>query len=697
MAQQPSDASFSAQVHARNRSIQLIQRPSNVQDTANYNNQSNCTNSNAQIQHHNLSQDSYDPQGFLCLINPNHTLNNDVMFNQIKIITADVLRVTRNAAFAQVEQTNVILEDENRHLRTMVHELQTKLLAGYMQPTFAPSVSAPPPTAASSLTTPANPASNSSSESTRPNPADCKVTWWSKPASTDRAAFARVKVTASNTDDSLEDDGTTSNEDDSDSDDNGKAKEKPDKNDASAIFAWMQQPDGTLITPIQKNKAYRDLKSFWNARSPEEPPLNYSNIDYKDEAAYIGFLEERNPWLAYCDDHWKAKEMMKKNYKSWKKTFDRRKAKKARKEKTREGGSKPKKNSGKGKAKAVEKLPVYNLSDLESGDDDKEPRSSFNPSGSTSSDTSKLSNSKGKESADKAKAPVQNGRLSAKNIPESLKTVSVDMDSLARKACQNKTFDSPTPSLPPALVVSDTPVPRIQVVEDLTAKVNALPKTIPLADKKHPFHVYAKHNNVGKYTEGIATEELWETYDGPFTDLIKTGDHNAREHLIVRGKSGLPAFVRLVRHLAYNRGMDTAVLIPKLERLIVTIDFVVATANKTSQNEETQKKKRKSDASSEDIETTKPAKKTKTSVGAGPGSRKVPDYISPKWLYAKDWKLAEGNAQKSKSAFEEHWTDFEKNEKDKLKPYVALSRKLNSEAVQKSQSSANDTAGTDGV
>ncbi|KAK1222488.1 hypothetical protein PQX77_014657, partial [Marasmius sp. AFHP31] len=57
----------------------------------------------------------------------------------------------------------------------------------------------------------------------------------------------------------------------------------------------------------------------------------------------------------------------------------------------------------------------------------------------------------------------------------------------------------------------------------------------------------------------------------------------------------------------------------------------------------------------------------------------IPDLISPKWLFAADWKSVPGNESLPKVDFQAAWVTLEKGDKAKLKHYQELSRKRNAE------------------
>ncbi|KAJ8092387.1 hypothetical protein PM082_023842 [Marasmius tenuissimus] len=164
---------------------------------------------------------------------------------------------------------------------------------------------------------------------------------------------------------------------------------------------------------------------------------------------------------------------------------------------------------------------------------------------------------------------------SNQKVGEAIGFASINVEQLAKKdASHLKPTDAPASSevtsqsdLLATVVTVHKP---LEIIDQFKAKVKSIPQTIRNAKKGHAFSSYSSEPET--YTTGIPREDLWPTFDGPFTTLVPTSDYKTRKHLILRGKHGLPAFVKLVKHLGYNCGMDITVLEPKLEWLMETIN-----------------------------------------------------------------------------------------------------------------------------
>ncbi|KAL0059481.1 hypothetical protein AAF712_013767 [Marasmius tenuissimus] len=642
---QDQTVQFLANVASNNMNLNMLSNNENPVSIPNFQNQFDHPNPNPIL---------------LALVNPQYTQRNESLFYQIRMITAEVLRATNNDAFHGLKREIRCLQKELEHLRRWNSELQTSVLRVYAN--GLPSSSSPPEAPPRSNVNAPNitetkPAEEAKTVTKREKPDDCLVDWWKKPASTDRTPFKIVKSRANSSD--------SDDESHSDSEDT-RSKRSDDKSSRCGVYGWMQENDGSLIEFDEKDRVYKDHHSFWNDMEHSHAPENYSTLKHAQIDAFIKFIEPLHPWLSLCDGHWKARELLKCNYKSWRRTWQRRKNKekkdKAEKKKERREWQEEKNESRvPSEAKEVSVVTKKGLALIEISDDESDEEATPVTASNVPS------SSKGKERATEPKA-VSNGKLSSKKLKDlNIQFKPINVGKLADKAasCLNPALAVPTAANGQPL--RHNPIP---IVEKFAAKVNGLPKSIPTAKKGDAFTGYA--NEPATYTTDITKDDLWPKFDGPITALIPVGDDDTRRHLVVRGKYGLPAFLKFIQHLAYDCQMDTAVLEPKLERLMQTIDVVVAAPTEApSEPKPAKTKKRKNTNNDGPL---KP-KKSKSS-----GSWKIPNLICPKWLYAADWKQTPGNEDLSMSAFDDAWTALEKD-KEKLKLYQELAREKNTEAA----------------
>ncbi|KAL0059794.1 hypothetical protein AAF712_013435 [Marasmius tenuissimus] len=240
------------------------------------------------------------------------------MFSQISIITASILRITKNEAFNNLEVEKIALEREVQQLKQYNAQLQTQLLNVC---TNSISASLPP---ASSASTSAS-AAQSTATSKQEKPDSCHVKWWMCPSSTDQHAFRKFKAGKV-----IDDDNDTGSDKDSDKENDNDSSSK------NGVFAWIKQNDGSLISLEEKRLTYRHHHHFWNDLNYPEAPRNFSTIKYDHIDTFVKFIEEKHPWLALCNSNWKAKKLAKQNFKLWRTTFMRRKARDAKEKEKKE-------------------------------------------------------------------------------------------------------------------------------------------------------------------------------------------------------------------------------------------------------------------------------------------------------------------------------------------------------------------------
>ncbi|KAK1215024.1 hypothetical protein PQX77_022374 [Marasmius sp. AFHP31] len=557
------------------------------------------------------------PLTILALAYPQYTRQNQGLFNQIRMISAEVLQSTENSAYMHLERERQALQLEVQELRRNNGALQTSFMAMFADaraagPAREPAAEPVQPSATSASASASPKVIKHQPEHKKEKPEGCRVEWWNQPPSKDPKAFEIVKKTPYKFDNHLDsdsDDDNSESELQNNSFDDGDIGKKNE-----GIFAWMQHFDGTLVSFSEKKEAYKDHRRFWNGLELSQPPRNYSSIKHTQIDDFVTFMEERHDWLALCSGHWKAHEILKSNYKSWKKTYLSRQNKEAAKEK------KDKKKERKEKRKERERGPdseqrivsdvsnereghdphvVVNLCSMDFDSDDNE--AVIREAGPSTSELPQATN---------ISKSATEGTISSKKLSESIIFAPIDVAALEKKAIDNmdspasvpsgrKLADdvpmmlAPTPPSAPADVpslqtkaldnIEPATVPSgrkpINFIEKFAAKVKGLPQSVPCAKKGGAFTQYSA-NDPSTYTKGIPTKELWPRFDTPLTLLIPSGDHEARKPLVTRGVYGLPALVKFLKHLVYDRGMDPFVLEPKLERLTETIDLVVAVLGK---------------------------------------------------------------------------------------------------------------------
>ncbi|KAK1222362.1 hypothetical protein PQX77_014794 [Marasmius sp. AFHP31] len=584
-------------------------------------------------------------QAILALIDPNYTRRDTRLHSQIQLITPEVLEVSE-------------LKKQNTNLQTQLFQI---IYAHGLPP-----ASSPPQSSSTLPSAPSGPPASSSSTSSVEAPTtnvsrrkkheDTNVTWWMCPPSTNKAPTKLVDA----------------------------------KDEASgssySVYAWMQEENGSLISLSTKQQVYQDHHGFWTEQGLMNPPDNYSSLKPSQMDAFIAFIEPKHTFLTLCNGHWKAHELVKNNYKSWRTTWSRHKGKEDKEKLDKKEKDKVEKKRKKEKEEGREKDKEVKTSKQR---DNRSVKSSLLVINITDSDSKEvclffsLSFSVLKPASQETQGAVKNvvnGNLSSKKLGPAIVFANVDVEKLAIKATANLS----APVTPPAdnsAQASDSPVVPaaaafvpVDFIQDLEAKVKALPKSIPTAKKDHVFSCYTVDLNA--LTSAIDDENLWPTFDKPLTQIIPVGDYDTRKHLVVRGKYGLPAFVALVRHLVYTRKMDSIVLKPKLERLVETIDRAVAVAGKASEQLPA-KKSRKRKANDVPSGTNQVTKRSK----AAALPLQIPDLISPKWLFAADWKSVSGNEFLPEVDFQAAWVALEKGNKAKLKHYQELLRKRNAEVT----------------
>ncbi|KAK1221648.1 hypothetical protein PQX77_015540 [Marasmius sp. AFHP31] len=366
-----------------------------------------------------------------------------------------------------------------------------------------------------------------------------------------------------------------------------------------SVYAWMQEEDGSLISHATKQGVYQHHHNFWFELEFSNPSENYSSLKPSQMDAFIKYIEEKHPFLKLCDSYWKAQELVKNNYKSWRKTWEKEEKEKAKCKEKEKVGKKEMKRKKKEKRKERDKHPrEIQVINIESSSDEEGSEREARPASKPSKEV-KQQSAKPKD--------VVNGNLSSRKIGEAITFATIDVKELADKAAFKLNASNSAANAPQ----HDTPVPTgssepaasststtVDSIESFATKVKGLPKTILTAKKDHPFSAYAGDIDTSK----ISDKDLWPTYNGPLTKIIPTGDHDTRKHLV----------------------MDPTILTPKLKRLEGTIDLVVAVAGKVPEKPPSKPKKQKAnDASGGGGRS---AKKTKPV----PSPMEIPNLISLK-------------------------------------------------------------------
>ncbi|KAK1216134.1 hypothetical protein PQX77_021253 [Marasmius sp. AFHP31] len=156
--------------------------------------------------------------------------------------------------------------------------------------------------------------------------------------------------------------------------------------------------------------------------------------------SFIVFIEKQHPFLALCDGHWKAHELIKNNYKMWRNMWSRRKLKedreKAEKKEKEKGDRKRKKEKEEGEE---EPLSPTDLDDS---------RLNIGPLWGNITAGSTYRN---------PKTAVSN--FSSKKLGNAIVLGTIDIKKLAAKAAANLSAPNPPSTDSPAQVSSSSVVP----------------------------------------------------------------------------------------------------------------------------------------------------------------------------------------------------------------------------------------------
>jgi len=96
-----------------------------------------------------------------------------------------------------------------------------------------------------------------------------------------------------------------------------KSKEK-----VSVLSCFMEDKNGVQISESEKSAAREKAKAFWlKLVGKGMGPLSYDRADIDIREEYIGLMEWSFPWLRFCEDHWKAKQIWRNNITTWTKSL----------------------------------------------------------------------------------------------------------------------------------------------------------------------------------------------------------------------------------------------------------------------------------------------------------------------------------------------------------------------------------------
>ena len=107
----------------------------------------------------------------------------------------------------------------------------------------------------------------------------------------------------------------------------------------------------------------------------------------------------------------------------------------------------------------------------------------------------------------------------------------------------------------------------------LHARVEHLPKSVPIAKKTHTLAGYSC--DPATLTVGVPDPEIWETWDPQLNALIPQAIPEMLP-LVTRGKYGLIGLVQFLEHLVRDRNLDASMLDGKIGRLLEAINLYVS-------------------------------------------------------------------------------------------------------------------------
>ena len=91
--------------------------------------------------------------------------------------------------------------------------------------------------------------------------------------------------------------------------------------DNETIHAFLEAPSGCLTRFTRKHTMWLDARGFWNdniSQDLQKIPQNFLQTGLTMCKKFRSIMERDYPELRLCADHWKADQVWKLNYHSWK-------------------------------------------------------------------------------------------------------------------------------------------------------------------------------------------------------------------------------------------------------------------------------------------------------------------------------------------------------------------------------------------
>jgi len=107
--------------------------------------------------------------------------------------------------------------------------------------------------------------------------------------------------------------------DEDDDPDQGMSTKTPKPNDkASTTSCYMEDENGEQQPESTKNAARAAARGFWiKLLNEKRAPQTFLGGDLALQNEYISLMEREYPWLRYCENHWKAKQIWHGHYTQW--------------------------------------------------------------------------------------------------------------------------------------------------------------------------------------------------------------------------------------------------------------------------------------------------------------------------------------------------------------------------------------------
>jgi len=223
----------------------------------------------------------------------------------IKSLTHETLYAASNPVYlsgldslTKKDQEISLLKDQIVNLQYVLNSTTAYMLTILFRNRLIQTLTAPPPSTVPFANLNPNPTASTLDlallrQSNYPN-----VKHWVRKRGDD-SQVSVIKMTDA---DSMSDDGEN---DDSSEDDAG-------------VLAFLENEDGTLISQDGKRRLYGAMHGFWNDQiDRSDPPMNWSSAGETLRNSFRNFLKTKFFYLRLCANHWKAEELWKQNYHSW--------------------------------------------------------------------------------------------------------------------------------------------------------------------------------------------------------------------------------------------------------------------------------------------------------------------------------------------------------------------------------------------